>query len=309
MGKFCLFILLIAIRCLAFASNVSTPVPFVLPNTEVQELHATNLNRDYQLYVALPKSYGSGRQSYPVVFVTDAPYAFPVAASIGAFVARHSKDLPEFILIGLSYAKGDTAEFSRRRDYTPSQIVGGSFVGNRLTSDMPGRAPIFGEAEGYRRFLADEVFPFVASHYRADMTHKILAGHSYGSLFGAYVMLTDPAMFDGYVLGSPSLWYDDHLLFAREREFAATHKRLAARVYIGVGSFEAIAPKNRPHDTRYNTEGDMVADATAFAHALSSHHYADLHLRSEIIPEENHLTVAPILLTRGLLWTLGGIRQ
>jgi len=299
--KICL-ILLFAITqgTIVNVNATETPTPYVLPNTEVQKIHSTGLNRDYELYVSLPKSYGAGNQNYPVVFVTDAPYAFPVAASIGPFMTRHSKELPEFILIGLSYAKGDTAEFSRRRDYTPS-----AHSENGLTSDMPGRTPVFGEAEGYRRFLKEEVFPFVASHYRADMAHKVLAGHSYGSLFGTYVLLTDPAMFDGYVLGSPSLWYDEHLLFKREREFAAAHRSLSARVYIGAGSFEGPPPRNRIHDARYSPDNEMVANTVAFAHALSSHRYLGLHLRSEVIPEEDHLTVGPILLTRGLLWTLG----
>lgn len=276
------------------------PTPYVLPNTEVRQIHSAVLNRDYELYVSLPASYATGRQTYPVVFITDAPYAFPVASSIGPFIARHSKRLPEFILVGLSYAKGDTAEFSRRRDYTPSRNGG-----TGLTSDMPGRKPVFGEAEGYRRFLKDEVFPMVASHYRADMAHKVLAGHSYGSLFGAYVLLTDPAMFDGYVLGSPSLWYDDYLLFKREREFAQQNKNLAAKVYIAAGSFEGPAPKNRSNDHRYSKDGRIVTGATAFANALSARRYPGLRLKSEVIAEENHLTVAPVLLTRGLLWTLG----
>ncbi len=286
------------------AGEPAPPPPFTLPNTEVQQIHAVKLNRDYELYVSLPNSYGSARKNYPVVFITDAPYAFPVAASISSFVARHSKALPEFILVGLSYAKGDTGEFSRRRDYTPTPYYGGG-----MTSDMPGKAPVFGEAEGYRRFLADEVFPFVAAHYRADMAHKVLAGHSYGSLFGSYVLLTEPDMFEGYILGSPSLWYGNRFLFDRERSFAATHKKLPARVYIGTGSYESLAPKNHPGDVRYNTENDMVADAADFAQALSSHHYAGLQLRNEVIAQENHLTVAPILLTHGLLWTLGDEKQ
>jgi predicted alpha/beta superfamily hydrolase len=303
--KFFLFLIFLAtygVSPITNATEVSAPLPppFVLPDTEVHQLHAADLNRDYEIFVSLPKSYSAGHQNYPVVFVTDAPYTFPLAASIGAFMTRHSKALPEFILIGLSYAKGDTGEFSRRRDYTPSP-----HGGSNLTSDMPGRTPVFGEAEGYRRFLADQVFPFVASHYRADMTRKVLAGHSYGSLFGTYVLLTEPSMFNGYVLSSPSLWYDDHFLFAREREFAATHKNLTARVYIGAGSFEGVAPKSRPNDPRYSTDGDMVADAGAFAHALASRHYPGLHLRSETIADENHLTVAPTNITRGLLWTLG----
>jgi predicted alpha/beta superfamily hydrolase len=303
--KFYSLLLLAVAQCAVPTSHASeASTPFVLPNTEVQHLHAAKLNRDYEIFISLPSSYGVGHQNYPVVFVTDAPYTFPLMSSIGGFVSRHSKELPEFILVGLSYAKGDTGEFSRRRDYTPSPNSD-----NTLSSDMPGRTPVFGEAEGYRRFLADEVFPFVASHYRADMAHKVLAGHSYGSLFGTYVLLTEPTMFDGYVLSSPSLWYDDHFLFARERQFATTHKNLSAKVYIGAGSFEGVAPKKHPNDPRYSTNGDMVVDATAFAHALGSHHYPGLHLKSEVIADEDHLTVAPIELTHGLLWTLGSKQQ
>ena len=275
-------------------------IPYTLPGTEVRDLHARNLNRDYQLYISLPKSYATSHQNYPVVFVTDAPYAFPLIMSIEARITGHSKKLPEFILVGLAYAKGDTAEFSRRRDYTPTPNKD-----PKLTSDMPGRAAAFGEAEAYRRFIADQVFPFIATNYRADMSRKIFAGHSYGSLFGAYVLLTDPTMFSGYVLGSPSLWYDHYFLFKREREFAATIKDLAAKVYVGVGAFEGYAPKNRHGDTRYSTEVDMVADSANFAHALAAHHYPGLQLRSEVIADEDHLTVAPILITHGLLWVLG----
>jgi predicted alpha/beta superfamily hydrolase len=299
--KLCSILSLIVLSNLsALACAEEAPQSYALPNTEVRDLHAAQLNRDYQLYVSLPDSYRNSGKTYPVVFVTDAPYAFPVTRAIEARITGHSKDLREFILVGLSYAKGDTAEYSRRRDYTPSP----NGVKD-ATSDMPGRKPVFGEAEAYRRFVADEVFPYIASHYRADMQHKIFAGHSYGSLFGTYVLLTTPEMFDGYVLGSPSLWYDDHLLFTREREYAAKHKDLSARIYIGAGAFEGPAPKSNPHDPRYASDGDMVADAKAFSNLLASRHYRNLHVKSEIIADENHLTVAPILMTRGLLWTLG----
>jgi predicted alpha/beta superfamily hydrolase len=273
--------------------------PYVLQDTEVRTLHAARLGRDYEIFVSLPPSYGHGQRRYPVVFVTDAPYAFPLTRAIEARVAGHGKELPEFILVGLGYAVGDTPEYSRRRDYTPSPH------GDRgATSDMPGRPVLHGEAEGYRRFVADEVFPFVASHWRADMAHKVFAGHSYGSLFGAYVLSTAPEMFDGYVLGSPSLWFDDHRVLATERAYAVTHTDLRARVYLGVGEFEAVSPRERPRDPRYTTGPDMVADTQAFARTLASHRYPGLRIRSDVIAGEDHLTVAPALITRGLIWAL-----
>jgi predicted alpha/beta superfamily hydrolase len=304
MRLFSLFLL--AGLCSAVAAEAAPaatePPPYVLKDTEVHTLHADALKRDYELYVSLPASYGSGNRSYPVVFVTDAPYAFPLTRAIEARVTGHSKELPEFILVGLGYAKGDTGEYSRRRDYTPS-----AHGDRQAVSDMPGRPVVYGEAEGYRRFIADAVFPFVASHWRADMSRKVFAGHSYGSLLGAYVMLTAPEMFDGYVLGSPSLWFDDYLLMAREHAFAGTHKDLRARIYLGAGEFEGRAPKGRSNDPRYARAGehDMVADAQAFARALASHRYPGLALRSDVIAGEDHLTVAPALVTRGLIWTLG----
>lgn len=304
LSRSCLFLLFAVALTRAAAAPGPAPAtddPYVLKDTAVHVLHATRLGRDYEIDVSLPPSYGSSGRSYPVVFVTDAPYAFPVTRAIEARVAGHSKELPEFILVGLGYARGDTAEFSRRRDYTPSPN------GDRgAISDMPGRPVAYGEAEGYRRFVAEEVFPFVAAHYRADMNRKVFAGHSYGSLFGAWVLLTAPAMFQGYVLGSPSLWFDDDLMRGRERAFAQAHHDLPARVYLGAGEFEARAPRQRPHDGRYATEHDMVADTQAFARALGSRHYPGLALRTDIIAGEDHLTVAPALITRGLMWTLAG---
>ena len=275
--------------------------PYVLKDTEVRTLHARQLDRDYELTIGLPPSYGIDSRSYPVVFVTDAPYAFPVTRAIEARIAGHSKALREFILVGLGYAVGDSGEYSRRRDYTPTP-----HGDPNASSDMPGRPVVYGAGEGYRRFVAEEVFPFIASHYRADMAHKVFAGHSYGSLFGAYVLATTPEMFDGYVLGSPSLWFDDYRVLAQERAYAAAHRDLRARVYLGAGEFEARSPRGRPRDPRYNTDQDMVADTQAFARALASRRYPGLKIRCDVIAGEDHLTVAPTLITRGLLWTLGG---
>lgn len=297
----------VAIAATAITLNVAaatdTPPPaYTLSSTEVHVLRADNLKREYELYVALPKSYASAPdRRYPVVFVTDAPYAFPLTRAIAARVGGHSDDLPEFILVGLGYAKGDTPEFSRRRDYTPSANKDAD-----LSSDMPGRTPAFGEAAGYRRFVADQVFPFLQSHYRADMSRKVFAGHSYGALFGADVLTNEPALFQGYVLGSPSLWFDHRALMARQGSwFSSAAAAWQADVYLGIGAYEGRAPKGAKDAARYATEGDMVGDMQRFASALQSRRARQLRLRAEVIAGEDHLSVAPILITRGLKWALG----
>lgn len=277
------------------------PLPYVLDGTEVRRVRAERLQRDYELFVGLPASYdGQPSRRYPVLFVTDANYAFPLLRSIARRVGDGGRGLEEFILVGLSYAKGDTPEHSRRRDYTPTARADAPAL---LSRD--GVAPIFGQAEAYRQFIAEAVFPFVASHYRADMTRKIFAGHSYGGLFGTHVLLTEPTMFQHYILGSPSLWYDGRVMFARERAYAASHRDLKAEVFLAAGSFEAVNPTSR--NPRYQREGDdMVRDVRAFERVLKSRGYPGLRIQSRIVDDEDHLTVAPAILTRGLMWALPG---
>lgn len=270
---------------------------YVLEGTEVREIHAKALQRDYQLFVSLPHGYAESGRRYPVLFVTDATYAFPLIRSIGRRVANGGDDLEDFILVGLSYAKGDTPEYSRRRDYTPTAN------GDReAVSDMPGREPVYGEAEAYRRFIGDEVFPLIAQHYRADMTRKIYAGHSYGGLFGLHVLFTEPRMFEKYIIGSPSLWFDQRVAFASERKYATGHTDLPAKVFLAVASFETLNFKSS--NPRYNKTVDMVRDLQALQHVLESRSYRNLQVQTTIIQDEDHLTVFPAMITRGLKWAL-----
>lgn len=280
------------------AASPTAPVPYAIPDTEVVDIHATRLGRDYQLFVALPESYASQPQRhYPVVFVTDANYAFPLVRAISRRVGDHGRGLEEFILVGLSYAKGDSPVYSRRRDYTPTPN------GPRdAAPEASGRPVVHGGAEAYRLHIRDEVFPLVARRYRADMQHKVFAGHSYGALLGAHILFAEPGMFSDYILGSPSLWYDRRVMFGREAAFAAAQHDLPARVYLGAGSYERANPG--AEDPRFDEEGDLAGDMQRFGRTLASRDYPGLRIRSEVIAGEDHLTVAPVLITRGLLQAL-----
>jgi predicted alpha/beta superfamily hydrolase len=281
----------------AAATATTVPIlPYTLEGTEVHDLPAPELKRDYQIFVSLPESYHKSEaatRTWPVLFVTDANYAFPLIRSIARRVGDHGAGLQECILVGLSYARGDTPTLSRNRDYTPSDIHQKPHPA-RLYQDGP-----YGQAEAYRQYLAKTVLPYVAQHFRADMKRKIFVGHSYGGLFGLHVLLTEPTLFDDYILGSPSLFFDQRLMLAREKSWAAGHKDLPARVFMQVAGYERI--RNGP---RYNRDDDMVQDVQQLAKQMQSHHYPHLQLKTGIIEEEDHLTVFPSLVTRGLQWAL-----
>jgi predicted alpha/beta superfamily hydrolase len=278
--------------CCGAAAAADAPPAYQLDATEVRDLPAPALKRDYQVFVALPDSYRSANRRYPVLFVTDANYGFAVVRNIAQRLHKHA-GMEEVIVVALSYARGDTGVYSRRRDYTPTLPKNGNY-----RSDMPGRAAAFGEADAYAAFISSQVFPFIAAHYRADMHRKVFIGHSYGSLLGVQILLSAPRSFEHYILGSPSLWFDGGLMFTREKAYAAAHRELPASVYFGIGGLETLAPgKPRSHAEE---QTDMLADLREFDAALQSRHYAGLSTHIDVFAGEDHASVFPFLLTHGL---------
>lgn len=293
---------LAVLLCVSACGKAGAVDRYSLDDTEVRTVHASKLHRDYPLYVSLPPDYAAHpERRYPVMFVTDANYAFPLIRSIARRLGDHGDGTDDFILVGLAYASGDTPVYSRRRDYTPTPNGPSG-----LTSDMPGRPVLHGEAEGYRAFIKDEVFPVIASAYRADMSRAIYAGHSYGGLLGYDILIHDPGMFSRYILGSPSLQFDHGAEFTRMHEALATRKDLKADVLVVLGGFETLS-KNKA-DTRYNESVDMVGDNRRFVAELKAKRYPGLHVTIQTVPGEDHLTVFPTIITRGILWALPGKR-
>jgi predicted alpha/beta superfamily hydrolase len=272
--------------------------PLELANTAVHELPAAGSGRHYEVWVDVPASYADGGdRRYPVVFVTDALYSFPLVRSIRNLLGQRGRNIEDFILVGLPPEIGLTSKASRSRDYTPSNPL----LEPRDQRDSNYSATLYGEAAAYRDFIERQVFALVEREYRADMNRKVFAGHSFGGLFGSYVLLTKPAMFDAYILSSPSLWFHRHRIHALEQAYADAHADLRARARLYIGGYET-----RGVGPRYLRTMDMVGDARTFEERLASRGYRSLSISSEVIEGEDHLTVFPATISRGLLWALPG---
>lgn len=270
---------------------------WVLPNTFVHEIPSPTAGRTYELWVEVPEMCSGIGKPCPIVFVTDANYAFPLVRSIRNRLGARGQNIEDFLLVGLAYAIGDSAATSRNRDYTPTDPLVNA---DARSEDYSGDA--YGGAAGYRDYIEQHVFPVIAQHYRADMARKVYVGHSYGGLFGAYVLLTKPQLFDFYILSSPSLWFDDKAVFKLEEAYAADHTDLAAKVALFTGEYEAV----KPGKPRFNTRHDVLADAEAFTQILRERGYKNVVVTNEVIADEDHLSVFPAALSRGLVWALPG---
>lgn len=227
--------------------------------------------RQYEIYVSLPDGYADNPEKrYPLLVLADGGRAFANLSCDVRTLARSGAIGEEPIVVGLSYAAGEDLEDSRRRDYTP--VAGGP--ANR----------VYGGAAAYRTYLSTVVLRHVESNYRADPGHRLFWGHSYGGLLGSHILLTEPGLFQTYLLGSPSFWFADEAIYGFEDAYAKRNKRLDATVLLYVGGQEI----SRYDPARKGNTRDMVAGMQAFASRLLERGYGGLQLRSTVIEGKDH---------------------
>lgn len=239
-----------------------------IANTERRMLRSVVNGVEHQIDVAFPRGYATSQKRYPVVYTLDGNVFFPLLTASYRLAAYLIPD--ELIIVGIGYPAIEygfwSKEYgaSRARDYTPPST----------TETLAGA----GGAPTFLRFLREELIPFIDSSYRTVPSDRGLVGHSFGGLFGAYVLTHDPGLFQKYVIGSPSLLWDHEAGLRWESEYAAKHTELHARVYVYVGAFE--------------DENIMKAPAKRFWEALRTRHYPGLDLVDFVTaPDEIHTSV------------------
>ena len=270
---------------IAIAEPTGAPL-FEISGSEVRTITSEKLSRSYDLYIKLPPGYRrneNARTQYPVIYLNDGGYCWLTAVGVTRAPFNHG-GYEKAILVGLSYAKGENAVASRTRDLTPTKVDGAK----RET----------GGARDYLTFFKEEVIPFIEEEYRADAGRRMLVGHSYGGLFGAYALLEEPGLFQDYVLTSSSLWHDNQILFDLEDAAFNNGARLSGRLYFAIGNTETPEVNGG--------RNDMVEQQARFAAQLRNRGYKSLIVREEVLEGGTHLTTFPIGFTRALRWMLPG---
>lgn len=193
--------------CAGLAALATAPLQAAEPPRSLASRH---LGTERSFQVQLPDSYAaSPRQRYPLLLVLDAQQQFEHVAANVRFLANQG-EIPELIVVGVASGK-------RVHDYTQT--------------DWPQAWAGGGGAAKFKRFIADELLPTLARDYRAS-GERLLLGHSAAGQFALHVLATDPALFNAYIVTSPSLDWDGGLP-ARELEAAFRDRgRLAAFVYV-----------------------------------------------------------------------------
>jgi predicted alpha/beta superfamily hydrolase len=290
----------------------------VLPNTETHVLHSEAVDQEYRLLIARPFAPPRpGTRTSPVVYVLDADVSFPLARQV-AFSLESGFEIPPLLIVGVAYAGGVREGMLRRnRDYTPTRDDLFMRHAARWGAAVGGDAS--GGAGAFLEFVREELKPYVEEHLPADPTDATIFGVSFGGLFATYALLEAPDTFQRYVIGSPSLWWDDRVLFEHERRYAEEHDDLAARVFIGAGSHETaehdaeqlarLPASIREPMLAFQEAMDgrvrMVEVIEPFVERLRGRGYPGLDLTLYLFPEETHASAPPMTLSRGLRIVFG----
>jgi predicted alpha/beta superfamily hydrolase len=117
---------------------------------------------------------------------------------------------------------------------------------------LPGYPPMtpadVGGVDDFLRTIETEVKPRVAALAPVDRGDQVLFGHSLGGLAVVEALFTEPDAFRTFIAASPSIWWGETAVLAKEASFSA---RVAAgssrpRVLITVGAEESQLPRLPP---------------------------------------------------------------
>lgn len=145
-----------------------------------------------EINVWLPPGYEDGDAAYPVLYLLDGGATWQDFHHISglAQLGTVNGTTRDVIVVGI-------ASVDRRNELAlPTE-----------DPDLIARYPTQGQSDRFRRFIAEEVQPFVEGRFRSS-GETALMGESLAGLFVVETFLKEPQMFDAYVAVSPSLWWD-----------------------------------------------------------------------------------------------------
>lgn len=248
---------------------------FEIPRSSIVDIKDPVSERIYPLFIKLPRSYDHNKdKTYPVIYLTDALYSFQVVSGATRFPMNTGK-MEEAIIVGISYSKGSGGHESRVRDYTHIEDASWRYQ--------------TGKAQQHIDFINKSVFSYIEKNYRVNDS-RTYVGNSLGGLLGAYILFTQPDLFNNYILGSPSVWFKGDDILKVKSEFNNNKHK----VFIAVGANETRELDSPNHD--------MVAGAEKLKLKLSGVDFPSTEVKFLIIKGANHETAFPTTAIQGLYW-------
>jgi predicted alpha/beta superfamily hydrolase len=233
----------------------------------IDERHLTSKETDatYKILIYLPVSYPETQRKYPIMIITDAFWAMGIVQNTFDMMTFWTHEIPEVIVVGIAYPYSSLLDMSRNRhrDLLPTYVEGYNPSGS---------------ADRFINFIKKELIPYVENNYRVDTTDKCFTGHSYGGLLGSHILLEQPHLFNRYIIGSPSYWWDN-------KEIT---KRLSTKSYLATDSIKAVYTFIGGKESQ-----SMINNWKEFDSILIKKLNKNIKFHDQIFQDETHMSVVP----------------
>ena len=189
---------------------------------EIFTLKSKIFGGDRRIVVRTPHYYGmEPERRFTTVYVIDGgpEQDFPHLAGIA-----QSRDVngtfDPFILVGIETV-------NRRAEITPPATDVDAY------REELGAEP--GGSADFRRFIAEEVKPFIEARYRTSGRDAVI-GESLAGLFIVETLFKAPDLFEDYIAVSPSMWWENMEYGRNAREYLKAMPDGDRRVYLTIAN-------------------------------------------------------------------------
>lgn len=258
-------------------------------------LRSQVMDRDFEIFVSLPRDCEPDRARYPALLALDANSTFSTVAETARRMAD-AQEIEDLIVIGVGTPRreGDLAFGLRRFEELspPCDTVGfenplGRFF--EAVFSMFGRDVHegFGGAPGLHRFLSTELLPRLRQSLALDPARLCLLGHSAAGTYAGFSLAQADTPFSQHVVLSPGVAISDTWMLAPQGGLS--------RHLAGAPAFVAIGGEER--ENRFNQLAGIPL-AADYAQRLADS--CDANVEYRCLEGETHTTVFPRAVAQAL---------
>lgn len=242
----------------------------------ITSIHSTLLNEQREIAVYVPSSGGAGSTTrYPVMYLLDGHSFFHSVTGMMQYLSAIGK-MPEMIVVAI-------VNTDRVRDLTPTHSIlwsDGSEDANFLKNS--------GGGEKFMSFIQKELIPYIDSNYKTQ-PYRMFVGHSLGGLTVMNTLITNPKLFNSYVVIDPSLWWDRQVLLKKAEQVMGQTDYTGRSLFFSAAN---IQKKGMNGEAKEKTNGSVPGNDKLLIHEiLQKSKNTTLTWNWKFYPEDNHSSI------------------
>lgn len=191
------------------------------------EIKSRILGETRNVIVSLPSNYNETKKNYPVLYRLDGENSSIILETISTIerLSKIEEKMPEVITVAIK-------NINRAKDMWP--------VSTKYFTGKPG-------ADNFLKFINQELIPYIDGNYRTS-NERVICGQSLSAIFTMYVFLTNPKIFDSYLVFSLAFPDCDNYFSELTKETLKDKDRYARKnLFITNGLKDPLDPKGEHH--------------------------------------------------------------